>query len=416
MATQKRVLRSPALQSDVREQTLTGPAIEAVNTTFTALDRSVDTITSECRAIGKTLVSLNDALSVISRSGDGQAWSGFGLIGLPILGALRAIRGVAAQYLEQETNASLSDWVDFVASSARRFEAYVDLLNAVTSIAREHRGDERSAVSAEELELLADVRWQTQAWKQVLAGVRQLGRVVDAVLQVDPDGAEVQRIGDKESAGLSHVLQGRFKNTESGVLHKSAEMREWVLRPFVEVREAVKALPRQVDHVAHEVALLELLLDLAISQIRAQQGEITEVEARVVGMRVAATVVLPELAQEISDVRRRAETLAANMDRLAAARARGQVGMGPYTVLAEEYQQELTVCRSRMAELEAGADVWRREGPSIVDGCVERAQLELDVLAARSLVEQGGPAGDRRPLLERELEHLTEIRTWLTSL
>lgn len=392
------------------------PAAEAMQSTFTALGRNVATITTECQAIRRTLDALDDALSVVSQGGDSQAWSGFGLVGLPILGAVKAIRGVAGQYVKERTGEPLSDWTDFVARSSQQLNAYVEALQELARVAGESRHVDGEDRGARDLETLTDVRWQTRAWKHVLASLTQLGTVVDAILEAGTSQAAAADGGEREAAGVSGVVKRRLKDVQSSTFDRSAELREWVLRPFIEVRDGVKKLPRQVERVAHDVALLEILLDLGVAQLRAQHGEISPAEARVIGIRVAATTILPELAQELSDARLRAATLEGYLDRLASARADRRIDEQAYAVLENEYQRELTASRSRLAKLEASAGVWKREGPSILDDSARWAQLELDVLAARRLVEQHETVGDRTTLLERELERLNDVRSLLDAM
>ena len=61
---------------------------------------------------------------------------------------------------------------------------------------------------------------------------------------------------------------------------------------FVDLRDKVSALPSQVGQVSDDVALLEILLDLALAQTRATLGEVSAAQSRVVAMRVAAAVLL----------------------------------------------------------------------------------------------------------------------------
>ena len=98
------------------------------------------------------------------------------------------------------------------------------------------------------------------------------------------------------------------------------------------------------------------------------------------------------------------------------ARNAGDVHDRAYSILLEEYGKGLESSRSRLAALEAQANVWRRDGQAILDACGDWTKLELDVLAGRRLVEQVEAAGDRRALLQRERNRLDEMRGVLASL
>ena len=150
----------------------------------------------------------------------------------------------------------------------------------------------------EDERILLDARWKTQTWKQVLTRVAQMGQLVDAVLQVElhratkPEG----EAGAARSSGFSATLQRTVKEVQSRSTERTGDLQEWVLRPFVEVRDQVRELPEQVNRLATQVALLELTLDLEIAELRVCAGRVPPAEATVVGLRVAASVLLPELA------------------------------------------------------------------------------------------------------------------------
>jgi hypothetical protein len=406
-----------------RLEALTAPSIKAIETTFAALKRTVDAVGADCRAVSETLEALGDALHVITQgTGVGQEWAGFGLVGLPIMGAIRAVKGIAGQYVKQQTGVPLSTWAELVASSSDQFATYLSRLDTVARLSERYHAPPASEIDLEQArkdqEILLDVRWETQAWKQILSRVAQLGQLVDAILQANLRGelGLPEPSGPERPAGFSGSLQRRLKEVQNRTVERSGDLGEWALQSFVEVRDRVRQLPRQTERIAHEVALLEVLLDLEIAEIRACYGEISSTEARIVGMRVAASVILPELAQRLADARQRALEYADYNLRLDGARRAGDVDERVYAILSEEYRKGLEHSRSRLAALEAQADVWRRDGRAVLDACFDWTKLQLDVLDARTLAEQAEAAGDRRILLRRERDRLEEENSVLASL
>jgi hypothetical protein len=407
-----------------RMDALTAPSIQTVRTTFAALNRTVDAVSAECRAVADTLEAMDAALQVVTQGGGaGQQWGGFGLISLPIVGAIRAVQGITSQYVRQQTGVSLNTWTDLVASSSAQFEAYLSQLDTVAALSQRYHGQAASELEIDQLQagkdqaILVDARWKTQAWKQILSRVAQLGRVVDAILQANITGGQAVPTADgaASSAGLPG-LQRRIKEVQNRTVEKSGDLREWVLQPFVEIRDRVRQLPRQTAQLSQQVALLEVLLDLEVAEIRACLGEISPTEARIVGIRVAAAVTLPELGQRLAAARQRALAHETYLARLDAARHAGAVTDRVYSILSEEYRDGLARSRIRLAELEAEADVWRRDGHAVLDACADWMTLELDVLTARTMAEQQEPGSDRRALLQRERDRVDEARNVLTSL
>jgi hypothetical protein len=407
-----------------RMDALTAPSIQTVRTTFAALNRTVDAVSAECRAVADTLEAMDAALQVVTQGGGaGQQWGGFGLISLPIVGAIRAVQGITSQYVRQQTGVSLNTWTDLVASSSAQFEAYLSQLDTVAALSQRYHGQAASELEIDQLQagkdqaILVDARWKTQAWKQILSRVAQLGRVVDAILQANITGGQAVPTADgaASSAGLPG-LQRRIKEVQNRTVEKSGDLREWVLQPFVEIRDRVRQLPRQTAQLSQQVALLEVLLDLEVAEIRACLGEISPTEARIVGIRVAAAVTLPEVGQRLAAARQRALAHETYLARLDAARHAGAVTDRVYSILSEEYRDGLARSRIRLAELEAEADVWRRDGHAVLDACADWMTLELDVLTARTMAEQQEPGSDRRALLQRERDRVDEARNVLTSL
>ena len=80
---------------------------------------------------------------------------------------------------------------------------------------------------------------------------------------------------------------------------RSSDLREWVMRPFLDVRDQVRQLPAQVARLAQEVGLLELFLELETAELRSLAGHLTPTRRRIVQLRVAASVLLPELVHDL---------------------------------------------------------------------------------------------------------------------
>jgi hypothetical protein len=338
------------------------------------------------------------------------------------MGAIKAVKGLAGQYVKQQTGMPLSTWTDLVASSTDQVETYLARLGTVAEVAQRYSGSAGTEIdmrqAGEDEEVLRAVRWQTQAWKQVLGRVAQVGRLVDAILEADigeePEPSEVA--GAVKLSVLSGSMQRRIKEVQSRTTEKSGDLRQWVLQPFVDLRDRVRQLPRLTEQLAHEVALLEILLDLEIAELRACRGGIPRAEARIVGLRVAASVILPELARRLTHARRQTADFAAYLDRLDRARGAGEVDEHAYAILAEEYRQGLHGSRAQLAALETQADLWRRDGRALLQACSEWVTLELSVLAARQLAEQRPAADDHLTLLLRERDRLAEAGRLLAAL
>ena len=399
------------------------PARAGTKAIVLELNRSRAAVDEQCRAIGETLRSLDDALAVVTHgSVEGQDWSGFGIVGLPIVGAIRAVRSMASQYVKEQTGVPLDTWGDFVSATVAKFDEYLVDLDKLRTIAERNDGEPDDVTTTlharADCAVFRELRWSSQAWKVVLGRVAQVGQVVDAVLKADlgseqgpPDSTRAEG-----TLSLSGTLQKRLKEAQGRVVEKPGGLGDWVTRPFVDLRDKVSALPSQVGQVSDDVALLEILLDLALAQTRATLGEVSAAQSRVVAMRVAAAVLLPELARDLAETRRKAQAFETYLARLETARGSEALDTRAIDILSHEYEQGMTRSRARLAELEGQAQLWRRNGPGLLDACADVTQLEIGVLAGRDLVEDSPCTDQRRVLLSRELARVDEARALLAAL
>ncbi len=394
------------------------PSDEQAVATFIALESSAVVVTDDCRAIAATLGVLGDALGVVSGAAEGgQPWGGFGIIGLPIMGALRAAKGLAGQLVKAQTGVSLPTWTEFVSSSTDQFETYLADLQRLQLLASQYRDGRAPDPDQVEdhLRVLGDVEWRTQAWKLVLGQIARLGQVVDAILATDLSSLEQseQALPNEPPPSLTGTLQRRFKEVQSRTIDRTGDMREWVLRPFVEVRDQVRDLPSQVDHLSQEVTLLEVLLELEIASLGALVHQTPTEAAQVTGLRISAVVMIPELSKELAVARTRVADLESWLERLAA--SDDTVPAGARTVLEAEYRTELASARVRLAQLEERAGEFRRTAPAVIEACRAWTRRELDLLDARQRIEGPGVDDSRRPLLLRETRRLDDAEALVSG-
>ncbi len=398
-------------------------SIDAVQATFDVMTRTVEEVEADCRSITETLESLGQALEMFSGSaGMGQEFGGFGALALPLLGALKTAKSVAGQYVKQQTGHALSDWTDFVTSSHQHFEDYLSQLHTVAVLARRGGLELDAEQMMEDRAVLVDTKWKTQAWKQILGRVAELGGVVDGILRVELpgtadapgwDGADDAR---SPVSGLSGVMQRRIKDVQTRATEKSDGVRQWILQPFVALRDRAIRLPGQTQRLSHQISLLEVLIELQVAELDVALGAVPAVQARMVRLRVVANVVLPELARKLAEARLSVAEFDGYLQRLEAGHGAGAISDDAYAALHAEYQQAATRAEATVETLEQQADVWRREGPAVIGACDAWMQLELAIAAARRYVQQAEASAGSDALLRRERERLEEVRVFMAAL
>jgi hypothetical protein len=412
------------LHSDIEQvDVLAVSSIDAVQATFDVMTRTVEEIEADCRSIAETLESLGEALEMFSRStGIGQELGGFGAVGLPLLGVVKMARSVAGQYVKQQTGHPLSDWTDFVTSSYHHFEDYLSQLHTVAAIARRDRLELDAEHAMEDRAVLVETKWKTQAWKRILKRVAQLGGVVDGILRVDFPAAADAPVRDGAAdarspmSGFSGAVQRRIKDVQTRATEKSDDVRQWILQPFMALRDRAVRLPGQTERLSHQISLLEVLIELQVAELDVSLGAIPAVQARMIRLRVAANVVLPELARKLAEARLSLTEFDGYLQRLEAGHAAGAIGDGAHAALHGEYQQAATRAKARVEALEQQADGWRREGPAVVAECDAWMQLELAIADARRYVQAPEASAGSGALLRRERERLEEVRVLMAAL
>lgn len=391
---------------------------DASGVTRVAVLRSVAEVDEECRGISGTLEALGGALGTLGAGGGegGTDWGSFGMMGLPILAAARTVRSVANHVVEQQTGMRLTQWTDLVARSTEQFDAYLrQLARARTALEHSHGSDPTPGPL---LEVLTDLQHQTVGWKLVLRRVVQLGKVVDAVLHAAEGplaGAEPHPT-EASSTGLAGSLQRRLKDVQTRTVDKTGDVREWIVRPLLDVRDRIQRLPEEIARLSADVELLEVLLDLEVAGLRSERGDLSPAAAGVVRTRTAVAVWLPELSRGVEQAHRDRATYDARLARLDAAHASGTVADAPWRVVRTEYAAARTDAEGRLAALEARARAWRDEGPALLEASRAWVEDEVAILDARRIAEGDEPDPDRRALLLREARRVDEAQRLLAAL
>jgi hypothetical protein len=274
----------------------------------------------------------------------------------------------------------------------------------------------------EDRAVLVETRWKTQAWKQILNRVAQLGGVVDGILRVNIPGATDATGWDGAAdarspvSGFSSAVQRRIKEVQTRATEKSDDVRQWILQPFMALRDRAVRLPGQTERLSHQISLLEVLIELQVAELDVSLGAVPAVQARMIRLRVAANVVLPELARKLAEARLSLTEFDGYLRRLEGGHAAGAIRDDAYAALHSEYQQAATRAEAVVNGLEQQADVWRREGPGVIAACDAWMQLELAIAAARRYVQQAEASAGSDALLRRERERLEEVRVFMDAL
>ncbi len=387
---------------------------ERYRVTLDGIGHSAGLIASEARSVGQTIDALNEAFAGVIGDGDRESFGGFGLIGLPLMATWAAIKKAAEQYVGQRTGQSLKDWMTFVEAASEQFDEYILVLESLQRFAVARDEAETRETDHGDRERLSDVRHTTQAWKVILDRVARIGHLVDAMLAAQTaEETVVEDPAPDNRSKWASKLQDKVTEAVSQTSLGTAELREWLFRPLVELRDQVQELPAAVARLGEEVAMLEVKLELAIAQLEVRSGTITDDDVGVMQLRVAGTVLLPGLIAELERVEGEREERQRHRTRLQELHAAGEIGDAVRDRLDETYAAELDLVDRQLAGLTDQMAAWRTEGPDAIAACLSWIDAELELLRGRRLVEQEEHIEDRIELLETERRRLVSVQQFL---
>lgn len=172
-----------------------------------------------------------------------------------------------------------------------------------------------------------------------------------------------------------------------------------------------------MDHLSRSFADLEDLLDLEIAQLRARAGQLTAEEVDLLRRRVATTVLVPRLVQQLAAVRADEAAFRARLQRLEEAGQHAAIDDWIRTMLAAEYAAGLATVTARRVALEAEAAVWQQHGRSMLEDAATWLREQTELVRARQVVGalQEDTTRERIDSLERELSKVHAARRALEA-
>jgi hypothetical protein len=133
---------------------------------------------------------------------------------------------------------------------------------------------------------------------------------------------------------------------------------------------------------------LENLLELEIAQIQVYSGKIKEKQVELLEVRVAATIIVPQLIESIEKHRKDIFDCNNYLDKLQAELENGNINDQTYNALSLEYKATINSATRLLEQTSAQAKIWKQEGVVLIETGLEWANKELDVIKARRLVGQ----------------------------
>lgn len=372
--------------------------------TLQTLDARLTRFAADGAGAQATIVKLDAALASLSQSPLAGQAGDFGALGLPVLGAWKAITAVVSKVMTETTGTSFESWVGVLAAGRAQFDDYLATLRAVAA-----RGTDPDA----DLAALDDAHRATVGWRVAMRPVSEFARVLDSMVveitrRATPSSdAPAPASGQAGWLGQVQRVQhrlGEAVDVAADKLHLSrADLVRLVLSPLQDARDRAANLPKELAALHGEVTVLEDLLKLIEAQLRTRRGELSADEASVAEVTFAALVQVPRLEADLVSTRAELVTVHGYLDGLARMRRDGVVSDASATHLEAEYHARGDKAREALAALERRAAQWREAGPDLLRGGLAWADREGELAYVRRAIGHWSPAeaDQRQDYLQR---------------
>ena len=372
--------------------------------TLQTLDARLTQFAADGAGAQATIVKLDAALASLSQSPLAGQAGDLGALGLPVLGAWKAITAVVSKVMTETTGTSFESWVGVLAAGRAQFDDYIAKLRAVAV---------RGADLESDLAALDQARLATVGWRLAMKPVSEFARALDSMVaeitrRATPSAdAPAPTTGQAGWLGQVQRVQhrlGEAVDVAADKLHLSrADVVRMVLSPLQDAKDRAANLPRELASLHAEVTLLDDLLRLLEAQLRTTRSELSADEASVAELTFAALVRVPGLEADLAATRAELVTVDGYLDGLARMRQDGVISDSAAGRLETEYRARGDAAHATLAHLEQRAARWREAGPELLRGGLAWADSEGELAYVRRAIGHwsAAEADQRQEYLQR---------------
>jgi len=382
------------------ESTLSANTIKA---TFNEIISSTEIIKKDVQSLLVTLEAVDRILDVFTNSTNlGSQFRSINPITWSIPATAKLVLDIISDYVSQKTGLSFTDWISFIDSILNKFTDYTKQLDKIPSLASKYNSyspENQKKIDTEytqdELELLS-IKLETGVWKNYIEQASKLSAVLDAVLDAQQETEAKVAAQSEVSDGVgsdfkkiwSSITDQADSVTNHGVRDLQRQVIKWFFSSVYDLRNKTKNFNKQIKDLLPKMSSLENLLELEIAQIQACSGKIKEKQVKLLEGRVAATIIIPQLIENIEKHKKDIFDCNSYLGKLRAELENNNINDQTYDLLSLEYKTTLDDSTRLLEQVSAQADVWKQEGVTLIRYGIEWANKELEVIKARRLVGQ----------------------------
>jgi hypothetical protein len=376
------------------------PSAKTIKATFIEIEASSEIIKKDIGSLLVTLKDVNEIFEVVTNSSNfNSQLRSLNPISWSIPATAKLVIDVATKYLTQRTGFSFTDWTNFFSSVLTKFSNYVDGLDKLPEILKKYDdsipdGDITEA-KKDELYVL-QIKSETEMWKSYIEQIAKLSLALDSIMDAQRE-TETQinqnsKPFDNVTEDIQKIWGGLTDKADTITSDKASEVQKrlikWFFSSISGVKGKTKEFTKQTKELSPKLSDLENLLELEIAQLRAYASKIKKEETAILGARVSATIIIPQLKNRIDNCRKEILDYNNYLIKLNSELEKQNISEHIYEILANEYKDALEVASNLLSKSLAEAEIWKREGVILLENAIQLANKELEIIRARKLSGQ----------------------------
>ncbi|HCK65969.1 MAG TPA: hypothetical protein DHW49_06865 [Anaerolineae bacterium] len=407
------------------------PSAKTIKATFVEIEASSEIIKKDIGALLVTLKDVNEIFEVVTNSSNfNSQLRSLNPISWSIPATAKLVIDIATKYLTQRTGFSFTDWTKFFSSVLTKFSNYVDGLDKLPEILKKYDGnapDGDVAESKNDEAYVLQIKSETQTWKSYVEQIAKLSLALDSIMDAQRE-TETQinqnsRPFDNVTDDIQKIWGGLTDKADTITSDKASEVQKrlikWFFSSISGVKGKTKEFTKQARELSPKLSDLENLLELEIAQLQAYASKIKKEEIAILGARVSATIIIPQLKNRIDSCRKEILDFNNYLENLNSERENQNISEQIYEILANEYKDALETTSNLLSKSLAEAELWKREGVVLLENAIQLANKELEIIRARKLsgqIKDMEEVKKKSKSLNDEIRRLEKAREVISSL
>lgn len=342
--------------------------------------------------------------------------------------AFKVVANIVSNYVTKKTGISFVSWVAFIDTSLIQLGEYVNQLDniATLSLKYDHKILIDTDVDMQQItkdeDLLKDIKSKTILWNSLMEQTSKLSDVINAVLEAQKEASQ-NNVANNEVAGDFKKMLGAVTDKVNDAMKDNIkggqeQLVKWAFSSVSDLKDKTKDLSNQTKKLSSSISALEHLLDLEIAQIQAYTGKIPPKEVEILGKRIAATVIVPQLKEELTKIKQNVTGYQAILEKLETEYKDKAISENVYQILVLEYRTRLNTNTVQLNKLNIQVRTWKTIGISLLEDGVIWMREQLEVIKARKLVGEiiVDELKQKSKVLNLEINRLEEAKNIILSM